>query len=219
MDAHPIAFHQEHFHPRAMRELAQDAAGRARLCAQIQAAGRIGKANHRINPCGFYRRLRRFRAILLRCTPGKVARGIGEFQRAHLNARKIKGQNVAIRHAIFRGHLLRAALAHAHAVPKTAGREREAARRFRNLVSFVVRGIDAQPQRALQQAIRGQIKRHAAGRRRPRPRSDGDPHLGIRAAGRGIIRGMQLHAIQRFYYNTAAIGWQPILCEFRRHRV
>ena len=206
-NARPIPPGLQHFHARAMRQLAHNAAGRAWLCAQIEPAGRIGQAHHRIDPRGFHRRLRGFWIFLpARRAAGEVPRGIGEFQRAHLNARKIKRQNVAVRHAVFRGHLLRAALAHTHAMPEAARREREPRRSFRDFVRLVVRRIDAKPQRAFQQVIRGQIKGHAPRPRRTRSRGDSEPRLRIGSAGRGIVRGMQRYAINRFYYNTAGSG-------------
>ena len=205
LHAAPRAAHFQQRHLRAVRHRRQDGGGRARLAAQVQAVQRVLQRHH-----GALRVRDRLAARIRRAVQRRQDRARHRIARAH-QARIVKLQDLVVGHAL-PGHLLRAALAHAHAVAVAPGRQLEAARGPGDGERLVLEHVDGQAAQALHLIKVIQRHRHVAvarerqihidllvharglavlGRMHPHARDRRNPHR-ARADQRGRLRAQQL---------------------------
>ena len=187
LHAAPFALPADQVDLRAVRHARQDGGRRRRLLAQIQAVQRVFEGHDsgfRVRN-RFLRRLRRGRRAVdaaKQCARHGVARA--------RQAWIIEFEDLVIGKA-FVGHLLRAALAHAHAVAKAPRRQLIAADSLRHGQRLVFQYIDGQGAKPLDLGKVIQRHRHVAV---PRKRQ-ADLHLGVYVGRFGVLRFGQRHAV------------------------
>ena len=184
LHAAPRAAILEQRHLRAVRHLRENCGGRARLLAQVQAVQRVGKRHH-----GGLRIGDRLIGRALRAVHGGQQRPRHRVARAG-DARIVEFQNLIVGEALV-GHLLRAALAHAHAVAEAPGGELEAALRLGHVERLVLEHVDAHGAQPLDLIEIVERHRDAAVARERQI----DVHLRIDAGGFGVLGRMHAHAV------------------------
>ena len=122
----------------------------------------------------------------------RAVQALAQRVRGDRRARIVEGENVPGAHAVRAGHLLRAPLAHAHAVAEAPEADQKAIRLLLHPDGLVARGIDRQGEHVLHPAKSLEVDR---GLRAPGAvgRGQRKPQHGIHPAGRGVFGRVGLH--------------------------